>query len=100
MSFVKAAASLLEAFETIAPRFRSGNVVPVDKAVIPALEWKQLQDSFTELMASLKLSPEDLKKYLSLENNTKVDQSGQELPNAGKPVESDLSIEQSSKIES
>ena len=86
MSFVKAAASLLEAFETIAPRFRSGNVVPVDKAVIPALEWKQLTDSLAELMASLKLSPEDLKEYMSLENNKKVDQSAQELPKPPDPV--------------
>lgn len=34
--------ALTRAIEAIAPRFRSGNAVPVDKAMVPASEWGAL----------------------------------------------------------
>ena len=35
-------AVMQQALDAIAPRFRSGNAVPVDKATVPAAEWHAL----------------------------------------------------------
>lgn len=46
--------ALTRAVEAIAPRFRSGNRIPVDKATVPASEWNALLEAATPAMTMLK----------------------------------------------